>query len=298
MERSKKITIVTHNGSFHSDDVFAVATLLFVIDADFEIIRTRDEAIIEEADYVVDVGGIHDPHKKRFDHHQVGGAGKRHNSIPYAAFGLVWKHYGESITKDVEISESIDEFLVTPLDAQDNGVEIVQPLFKDVYPYSLQNFIQAFAPTWKEKTVDIDTIFLEMVAFAKALLDREIIRQKMKKEARLFVEHSYYSAKDKRIIVLDDKYSFRDILTSFTEPLFVIYPDNDSQTWHVQAVPTSPREFEIRKAFPYEWGGKRDKELQKLSGVSDAVFCHNKLFIAVARSKKGALQLAEIAINE
>ena len=85
--------IVTHNSTFHADDVFAVATLL-IIEPDAEVIRTRDENIISSADYVVDVGQIYDKDKKRFDHHQLGGAGKRDDGIEYASFGLVWKEYG------------------------------------------------------------------------------------------------------------------------------------------------------------------------------------------------------------
>ena len=48
-------TIVTHDGSFHADDVFAVATLLKLF-PDANVIRTRDTSVIERADVVVDVG--------------------------------------------------------------------------------------------------------------------------------------------------------------------------------------------------------------------------------------------------
>ena len=87
----KKIKIVTHSSGFHTDDVFAVATLLIMLgeNADVEIIRSRDMEVIKTGDYVVDVGGVHDPVTNRFDHHQAGGAGKRENDIPYASFGLV-----------------------------------------------------------------------------------------------------------------------------------------------------------------------------------------------------------------
>ena len=78
-----KIKIVTHSSDFHTDDLFAVATILLALGdtKDFEIIRSRDMSVIETGDYVVDVGGIYDPEKNRFDHHQEGGAGKRDNGI-------------------------------------------------------------------------------------------------------------------------------------------------------------------------------------------------------------------------
>lgn len=37
---------------------------------DAVIIRTRDTAELDLCDVVVDVGGVYDPDKHRFDHHQ------------------------------------------------------------------------------------------------------------------------------------------------------------------------------------------------------------------------------------
>jgi len=49
------ITIVTHDGTFHTDDVFACATLsLFFKDREVEITRSRLENSIEAADIVVE----------------------------------------------------------------------------------------------------------------------------------------------------------------------------------------------------------------------------------------------------
>ena len=66
---TEKITIVTHSSSFHTDDVFAVATLLLVLGdgVDVSVVRSRDMDIIKKGDYVVDVGGIYDPKINRFD---------------------------------------------------------------------------------------------------------------------------------------------------------------------------------------------------------------------------------------
>ena len=68
----KKVKIITHSGSFHADEVFAVATLKLMLGKDFEIevIRSRDKSDWDSGDYVVDVGGVYDPSRQRFDHHQ------------------------------------------------------------------------------------------------------------------------------------------------------------------------------------------------------------------------------------
>src|SRR5665811_284372 len=121
--------LVTHNGSFHADDVFACATLSLMLEKEninFEIIRTRDPEVINSGDYVFDVGDIYDEDKNYFDHHQVGGAGQRDNSIEYSSFGLVWKKFGIKLCDSKKVVDIIDRKLVAPIDAADNGFDLVE----------------------------------------------------------------------------------------------------------------------------------------------------------------------------
>lgn len=289
--------IATHDGKFHADDVCAVAALSLVIDEPIEVFRTRDIEKIEKADYVVDVGGVFDPEKKRFDHHQIGGAGVRESGIPYAAFGLVWKVYGEQLCGSKTIAELIEQDMVAPLDAADNGVDISIPKFPGVSAYGISNAINAFVSTWKEETRDMDAVFLELVNFTKALIAREIVRERAKEEAVGYVEKAYVEAEDKRIIVLDGPYPVRDVLMNHPEPLFFIRPRSHDGRWSVETVRNDPRSFVNRKDFPKEWSGKRDEEMAKASGVKDVVFCHTNLFIAVATTKEGAVELAKKAVE-
>jgi uncharacterized UPF0160 family protein len=301
------VTIVTHNGRFHADDVFAVATLyLFLEHSDFpawrnkaiKIIRTRDEKLFKEGNFVVDVGGIYDEENNLFDHHQSGGAGKRANGIPYASFGLVWKKYGEHVAGSKTVADMIDVKLVEPIDANDNGFPITQSMSEGVEPYLFDDFIFSFYPTWQESADTFDATFHDLVEIARALLKREIKNAKAKEEAAMLVNAAYAVSTNKKIIVLDQYLPWKDILMHYPEPLFVIYPVPEDSKWQVSAVPQKPgRSFEIRKSFPAEWAGKRDQDLAKISGVPDAIFCHNKLFLAVAKSKEGALELAKKALT-
>ncbi len=118
---SPKKTIVVHDGAFHADEICACAILSIIEDDRIKIIRSRDEHIAEKADYVLDVGGIYDHQKQRYDHHQNGGAGKRENGLEYATAGLVWKHYGKFLVKSDELFNRIDEQLIQPIDMIDNG---------------------------------------------------------------------------------------------------------------------------------------------------------------------------------
>ena len=64
-QHRKVVTVVTHDGPFQADDVFAVQTVtqgvlrtVFSGEEIHRIIRTRDQSIIDTADVVVDVGGV------------------------------------------------------------------------------------------------------------------------------------------------------------------------------------------------------------------------------------------------
>lgn len=299
----KETTIVTHSGGFHTDDVFAVATLaLFLGDKEYKVIRSRDMKVIEKADLVVDVGNIYDPDKDRFDHHQSeGGAGKRANGIPYSSFGLVWKKFGKELCDSKQVALTVEKRLVYPIDAVDNGVDTYIKKMEDVVPYTIHNIVEVFHPTWKEDENErnLDDAFLEAVSVAKRILAREIQKARDEKESEIFVREAYERANDKRIIVIDGHHPWENALKNYPEPLYVVKPDHQNgDSWKIKAVRDDPdASFTNRKDLPIAWAGKRDTELEEITGVVEAVFCHSKLFIAVAGSKEGALQLAKLAVE-
>ena len=300
---SKETIIVTHSGSFHTDDVFAVAAItLFLKDTPYKVIRTRDMEIIENGDFVVDVGNIYNSDKDRFDHHQQeGGAGKRDNGIPYSSFGLVWKKYGEELCGSKEVANSIERRLVFPIDASDNGMETYIKSSENLTPYTIHNIIEDFYPTWKEEESgqDFDTAFVEVLKVAQKILLREIQKASDKKDGEVFVKKAYDEAEDKKIIVIDGRYPWETILLHCPEPLYVVSPDSQgNDCWKIKAIREDPEaSFKNRKDLPKSWAGKRDEELAEVTGVNDAIFCHNKLFIAVAGSKEGAITLAKMAVD-
>ncbi len=290
--------LVTHNGSFHADDIFACATLSLMLEKEgqeFEIIRTRDEEIIKNGDYVFDVGGIYDGELNRFDHHQKGGAGKRENGIEYSSFGLVWKKFGKELCNTEEVVGIIDNRLVAPIDADDNGFDLVESKHK-ISPYLIQDFFLALRPALREKNADNNEMFLESVRIAKEILTREIIHVEDAIISEQKIEAIYEKTEDKRILILEENFHDEDILSKFEEPLFVIYPRAADNLWGIRAVRESSKTFKNRKDFPKNWAGLRDDDLQKVTGVDDAVFCHKGLFLAVAKSKEGAIKLAELAL--
>ncbi|MFA6338957.1 MAG: MYG1 family protein [Candidatus Paceibacterota bacterium] len=295
-KRKKSLKVVTHCGGFHADDVFATATLFIVFGEDnIEVIRTRDPEIIKNANIVFDVGHIYDVEKNRFDHHQGGDDLMRKNGIPYASFGLVWKNFASRIIPHQEIIDAIDKNLVQPVDAGDNGVVIAKSLFDEITEYEISDVIEAFNNTWKEKHYDLDKEFLNMVHFAKQLLEREIAHESSKFEAYQIVQKIYNETSDKRIIILDHYYPWKNFITKCPEPLFVIAPYFEN--YGVHAVPVEEKSFDTRVKMPVEWGGKEKEELALASGIPDAIFCHKGRHFAVVETKEGALEMAKKAIQ-
>jgi uncharacterized UPF0160 family protein len=313
----KKIKLVTHSGRFHADDVFATAVLSLLFEKqkkEFELIRSRKPEDIEEGDIVYDNGRQYDFENKIFDHHQEGGAGERENNVPYAAFGLIWKHYGEELVnelfkkniEDDEISNDdlkkiwqlVDESIVQPIDASDTGYEDFQSDKKDLRTYVMDSFVKDFNPTSDEDYEKSYELFMESVSIAKRVLSRKIISTKSKVKALKKVREIYESTEDKRIIILEEGGSWKEFLIDKPEPLYVIFPTSDSDGWMVQGVNTKPTGYDLRKSFPENWCGKSAEELEKEIGIEGVKFCHLKGFLCVTKTKEQAIELANVAVEK
>ncbi len=285
-------TIATHDGNFHADDVFSVAALKSIF-PDIKVIRTRDLELIAKADIVVDVGGEYDPETDRFDHHQRGGAGERENGIPYSSFGLIWQKYGVEICGgNPDIAQALDAGLVSDIDAVDCGH--VQGVQEGI---SLSQTIGMFNPTWQEDK-HTDECFDEAVAFAMRILARCIAHASSGINAKSIVALAIEKAKDPRVIVLEQYTPWKKTVVNMSdEALFVVYPSQTGE-WRIQGVPTALGSFEVRKPLPESWAGLSDKALQDITGIDDAMFCHNALFIAGAKSFESIMKMAAMAIEE
>ncbi len=287
--------IVTHDSSFHTDDVFAVATLLLLV-GDAEIIRSRDPEVHKTADYLIDTGMEYNPSLRHFDHHQPEGAGERDNGIPYASFGLVWKEYGKGLAGGEREAEFIDRKLVQPIDAHDNGVAIAEYKFKDVMEYVIGDFLNSFIESRDQN--HLSNVFINVVNIAKDLLKREISFSKKVIIDEDKIMALYDASADKRIVVIpSDLVNMREVLGRTPETLYFIHPRPDGK-WTLGCVSDASEPYgTLRKPLPLEWAGQKDEDLQKITGVKDALFAHRKRFMAAAKSKEGAMALAQIALN-
>ena len=301
--RSNILTIGTHNGPFHSDEVVACAILCLIHPhTSVQILRSRKVELLNQCDICIDVGG------GEFDHHQPGFNTTRENGIKYASAGLVWKYFGKQLIKqflmqyfkdshcDIEyIFETFDSLYISLVDCEDNGISTVSHSF---------SFISSFLPLWFDSNIDSFNI-----QFNKALLTTiSILEEELKATIGKFIA--------KNVIISNwssNTYSNNGILEIPSQTIdwletviklndtnannsinFVIFPYMD-EGWAVQCVPPSlSKKFEQRIPFPKNWAGQTDK-LPIISGVTGSTFCHNGCFFARAISKEAIIEMCIIA---
>lgn len=311
--------LATHDGVFHADETCAVATaaLAFWCGWPLTVIRTRQPELLEKAKIaVIDVGGRHETGRNSeasgplnyLDHHQwrptdlAGRRGSVPDGAPYAAFGLAWAEFGrmaiQSTTKVSDpaaieaVWETIDRLVVQPVDAADVGQAP-----RDVNVWSVSRAISAMNPT--EDGADFDDAFEQAVELAGTLLLAEI-RSAMKAEldrARILELAQQAISQGETVLVLERGGSWQGPViaantASETGIDFVVYPDPKGQ-WMIQCVPPTEGSFDKRVPLPENWAAKRDGELQALTGVADAIFCHPGRFIAGAATREGVLAMAK-----
>lgn len=291
----EQATVVTHGGTFHSDEVLATVILSKVL-GDITVLRTfKVPDSINEKVVVYDIG------YGEFDHHQKGGNGIRENGVPYAAVGLIWKTFGRTLVADTCNPELvwnlIDRDLIQGVDATDNGAMPTADYPAQVMQFS--QIISCFNPQW-DSTEDSDDAFLKAVAFAETVFDNTFAFAVSKAKAQNIVDEAIEKSEG-HIMVLDQFVPWQEFIFSSeneksTEVQFVVFPSNRGG-FNWQCVPDALGSYGQRKSVPTEWKGLRGEELQSVTGIKTASFCHPAGFIGGADTFEDALALVKIAVE-
>lgn len=307
--------IVTHSGKFHADDAWAVAVLK-VLFPDSELVRTRDPALIRTADFAIDVGDIWDPATGRFDHHQKGFDTARQSGVPYASAGLVWreygarcvmalsaKHAGHALPEDAarDIAYAIDTDIVQYLDLSDVGAAKSAP-----GGYGLSAVVSGFNPNWLDEQrlgygSATDAYRLSQFKCAMALLTDVMVNAVTYRVAALLALEQVRAAEaleDGKVLFLKNSALpwSQVVRKEMPKVLFVISHSIAEQRYVLHTVPVSAGSFDARADLPASWAGLRDADLAAVTGVPDAMFCHNGRFIAAVKSYQGARAMALLAL--
>lgn len=277
--------LVTHSGRFHADEVFAIAMIQMIEEVD--IVRSRDQEVIDQAEMVLDVGGEYDPERLRFDHHQNSFTRAREDGTPYATAGLVWEHFGAKIlaAKGLEgeyetqfALEWVDKKIIRDIDAVDNGM-----FTEDPRP-SVSMLIGMMNASSTDEVEQQEKAFKDAIEFTSGILNNFI--QAAIKEAEVIVELEACAKNvDEGILVLAENLPFKDFIRSHPEITRVVYPKGSEG----YGVFCNGKENHL----PEHFRGLREEELKTVTGLDDAVFCHKSGFMSVCRSFESALAMAK-----
>lgn len=286
---------ITHTGTFHADEIFSTVILSKIMKEIILIRLSEVKGIMDDNIIVYDIGG------GELDHHQFGGNGQRENGVKYAACGLIWNKYGREVLKKYMIEDIeylwnyIDKNLIQFIDADDNGQ--VPKIDLDYRYVHISRIIGMFNPNWDED-IDSDEKFLKALSIAEIIFDEFLQSAISKIKAKAGVEEAIEKS-EKGIMILEKFMPWKEFLLESKNIKsqninYVVFPSKRGG-FNIYAVPLEIGSFENRKTLPKEWCGLRDEELQKVTGIKSARFCHNAGFICSCDEKEDAIKLANMA---
>lgn len=277
---STPLHIVTHSGSFHADDVLAVALLRAFVDPHATVERTRDPARITAADVVVDVGSVYDPATRRFDHHQ------RSYDGPLSSAGMVLAWLAAEHHIAAELAAKLRHDLVDYVDAVDNGQRTPDagvPCFSSV--------IGAMGDA-HATSGGYDVLFGHAADTALRMVRGIEAGWVATCEARADVAAAMNRAIETGGAVLDLpryikwKPAYFELGGAEHPTDYVTFPGDGD--YRVIAIPPSLDSFEEKRPFPETWAGLEGEALSAVTGIPGARFCHKNRFIAVFESREVA----------
>ncbi|XP_015591977.2 UPF0160 protein MYG1, mitochondrial isoform X1 [Cephus cinctus] len=291
---SSEIKIGTHDGCFHCDEALACFMLKQLPRyKNATIVRSRDQAILDTCDIVVDVGGVYDHSKHRYDHHMrdfkesvstVINKPGYNWTIKLSSAGLVYCHFGFEIIKELipEVNDETDisnifkkvyDTLIKEIDAIDNGIPMFDGEPKYCIVTNLSARVSRLNPNWNSKDLNVDEQFYKAMALAgEEFLEFVNYTARVWWPARAIVRETVMKRFDVdptgEILELTQRVPRKDHLFELEEELglgplikYVIFKD---KFYRVQAVPVCEGSFITRLFLPSAWAGLRDEELSSV----------------------------------
>lgn len=324
------VTIGTHDGIFHCDEILACFMLQQLPKySNAKIIRSRNEEILKQCDIVVDVGGVFDEKSLRFDHHQKSFEHSLSSlrpefgdkwTIKLSSAGLIYTFYGQEVIANIlktkldqnlsddvltRIYEKVYEYFIQEIDAIDNGIPMydAEPLYK--ISTSLSNRVGNFNEAWNspKDSYNVEEQFEKAKQMAgEEFVDKVIYFATVWWPARSIVidaiNDRFKVHASGEIIELSTPCPWKQHLFELEKNLniegklkYVLF-QNKPNDFRAMCVPNAPTSFVCRKFLHKDWRGLRDKELSNLVGVDDAVFCHATGFIGGGKSREASYQMA------
>ena len=273
--------------------------------------RTRVQALLEECDIVVDVGGVYDPARLRFDHHQQGCTESWYKPsfwdwlyprVMLSSAGMVWRHFGKEIIHELQpdltedqtrrIWERIYRNWIQAIDEQDTtGKKWKGP--------SLMHAISQMNPYDSTNDDKQDKCFLGAMKHAReAFLPyiRNEIKYEQFKEKSIPVVQTAPRHLNGLVIEMSSDHMSTLFARVKKLPYYLIFKSKD--TWMVRAVPVKLESHKSRLSLPKNWRGQRDAALDKVVGINGCIFAHLTGFLGGHKTKEGAIEMAKRAYDK
>ncbi|UKJ89998.2 hypothetical protein MACJ_003256 [Theileria orientalis] len=318
--------IGTHNGYFHADEALAIYMLRLLPEyKNAQVVRTRDPSILDTCDIIVDIGGVYDPSKHRYDHHQRefnDHFTDEHKVTKLSSAGLVYKHFAKRIFKEVYNvkDEEILEYLYTTIydrfiesmDANDNGVPLSDGDLKYKISTDLPNRVSRLNPSWKDKDVnDVDERFMKAVELTGQDFDYFVSNElnvilPAKTHLEKAMEKRFETHKSGKVIEMIKSCPFSGFLYKHEDEhgvsdkdrvLYYITFEETSNQWRSTCIKEKGTQFKSRLPFPEHLRGLRDEKLEKESGIPGLTFIHATGFTCGGKTKESILKLIEMTLG-
>lgn len=288
-------TIVTHDGVFHADEVFATALIKLIAKSNnenkIEVIRTRNPKILQEhlglpTSIVIDVGNSEFDHHQELKYNLING-----EEVPMSSFGLVHKKFLElnliSFDKDLQN-------LVVEVDKADNGIA----------PSTVSTLIRTFTPNWNDTSdTAMDDAFKKAVKFAKVILKNMLGKSNSNLLAEKFIKNEIKNLKKQELLygtkrnylILETFIPFQETIIKHNETAqeedkikFVI--NKNKNKYNLHTIKKSLGSFENHIDLI-------SLDMAKELNV-DVDFIHNNKFFAVADSVESLEEIIAISMGE
>jgi uncharacterized UPF0160 family protein len=208
--------------------------------------------------------------------------------------GMVLKYLKDSKHLEHDEYEFINRSLILGVDAHDNGR--ASPI-KGYCTFS--NVISNFAPIHYDATSsEQNAAFMEALHFAYGHLSRLRQRYRYMHSCRQIVSNRMREYKECLIFEegLPWLESFFELGGEQHPALFVIMPSGSH--WKLRGIPPNFDErMKVRMLLPLHWAGLLDEELQQVTGIPGAIFCHKERFISVWKTREDALKALDYVLH-
>ena len=325
-------------GTFQADEALGVWLLRQLPKyKNSKLVRSRDNAVLEKLDIVIDVGGCYDHSKLRYDHHQRGffetfdgdvGVAKGPEDATgvfktkLSVTGLVYKHYGREVIQALYpylIGQRLEAVylklykdMIEGIDAIDNGIEVCDnPRYRE--GTGLSRRIARLNPRWNELP-KLDQKGEDAKFESACSLAGEEFSEQLRclteswLPARDLVEAALLNRKNvdscEQILCFERggmpwKQHLYELEREHqvTSKILFVLYPDQSGMWRVQAVTVEGTAFKNRLSLPEAWRGLRNEELTSVSKIEGCCFCHNAGFIGGNKTMEGALKMAKETIQ-